>query len=44
MAVELQNLAVMHTSFEKEIATRKKGIYYIVFSYEIEKAALHAAN
>ncbi|QMT59765.1 cyanophycin synthetase [Legionella sp. PC997] len=44
IAVELQNLAGMHTSFEKEIATREKGIYYIVFSYEIEKAALHAAK
>lgn len=44
VAVALQNLAGMHVRFEKEVETREKDIYYIIFSYEIENAALYAAK
>ncbi|WP_131784098.1 cyanophycin synthetase [Legionella gresilensis] len=44
VAIELQNLAGMHTTFEIEEGAREKGIYHIVFSYEVEKAALYAAR
>lgn len=31
VAVALQNLAGMHVRFEKEVETREKDIYYIIF-------------
>lgn len=44
IALELQTLAGMHCGFGRTRSTDKKGIYHVVFSYEIERAGIYAAQ
>lgn len=44
VALELQWLAGMNCGFGRTRATDVKGVYDIVFSYEIEKAGIYAAE
>jgi cyanophycin synthetase len=44
VALELQSLAGMETGFGRTRNANKKGIYNVVFSYEIENAGVYAAK
>lgn len=44
IALEIQSLAGMECGFGRTRSTVNKGIYNVVFSYEIEKAGKYAAN
>jgi cyanophycin synthetase len=44
IALEIQTLAGMETGFGRTRGTGEKGIYNMVFSYEVEKAGLYAAE
>ncbi|MFT3742207.1 MAG: cyanophycin synthetase [Gammaproteobacteria bacterium] len=44
VALELQTLAGMDCGFGRTRSTAKKGVYYVVFSYEIEEAGIYAAQ
>ncbi|MDJ1480785.1 cyanophycin synthetase [Cytophagaceae bacterium YF14B1] len=44
IALELQSLAGMPCGFGRTRGTGKIGVYYVVFSYEIEEAGLYAAT
>jgi len=44
IALELQNIAGMKCNFGKTRGTGQKGIYNIVISFEVEKAAIYAIN
>ena len=44
VALEIQSLAGMDCGYGRTRSAGKKGIYYVVFAYEIEKAGLHAGN
>lgn len=44
VALELQHLAGMSCHFGRTRSARKKGIYYVVFEYEIANAGLYAGH
>jgi cyanophycin synthetase len=44
IALEIQSLAGMECGFGRTRSTIKKGVYNVVFSYEIEKAGKYAAK
>lgn len=44
VALEMQTLASMDCGFGRTRPTGVKGIYYVVFSYEIENAGIYAAK
>lgn len=44
IALELQSLAGMDCGFGRTRSTSVKGIYHVLFSYEIEKAGIYAAK
>lgn len=44
VALELQYLAGMPCGFGRTRPTHKKGVYYVIFSYEIEHAGYYAAR
>ncbi|MBA2648891.1 MAG: cyanophycin synthetase [Legionella sp.] len=44
VAMELQYLAGMESTFQKVVPLREKGQYHIVFSFETEKAGIFAAK
>ncbi|HEU0136417.1 MAG TPA: cyanophycin synthetase, partial [Flavobacterium sp.] len=44
IALEIQSLAGMKTGFGRTRGTSTKGIYNIVFTYEVEEAGLYAAE
>ncbi|MDI1352864.1 MAG: cyanophycin synthetase, partial [bacterium] len=44
VALELQTLAGMDCGFGRTYSTNKVGVYQVIFSYEIEKAGIYAAQ
>lgn len=44
IALELQSLAGMECGFGRTRSTATKGVYHVVFSYELEKAGKYAAK
>lgn len=44
IALELQSLAGMECGFGRTRSTFKKGVYHVVFSYELEKAGKYAGK
>ena len=44
IALELQSLAGMDCGFGRTYSTNKKGVYNVIFSYEIEEAGIYAAK
>lgn len=44
IALEIQSLAGMECGYGRTRSTDKKGIYHVLFSYEIENAGLYAAE
>lgn len=44
IALEIQSLAGMDCGFGRTRSTNTSGVYYVVFSYEHEKAGLYAAK
>jgi cyanophycin synthetase len=44
IALEIQTVAGMNTGFGRTRETSKKGVYNVVFSYEVAKAGAHAAK
>ncbi|MFL5740797.1 MAG: cyanophycin synthetase [Flavisolibacter sp.] len=44
IALELQSLAGMETGFGRTRGAGKEGWYYVVFSYQEERAGIHAAH
>jgi cyanophycin synthetase len=44
IALELQTLAGMECGYGRTRSTNEKGIYFVILSYEIEKAGLFAAE
>jgi cyanophycin synthetase len=44
IALEIQTLAGMECGYGRTRSTNEKGIYYVIISYEIEKAGLFAAE
>jgi cyanophycin synthetase len=44
VALELQTLAGMNCGYGRTRSVGPKGVYHIVFAYEVEKAGLYAAN
>lgn len=44
IALELQSLAGMDTSFGRTVETDRKGVYHVAFSYEEQRAGKYAAH
>lgn len=44
IALEIQSLAGMECGFGRTRSTIKKGVYHVVFSYELERAGKYAAK
>jgi cyanophycin synthetase len=44
VALELQTLAGMDCGYGRTRSVGQKGVYHVVFAYEVEKAGLYAAN
>lgn len=44
IALEIQTLAGMPCGYGRTRSANKKGVYHVVFSYEVEKAGLYAAE
>jgi cyanophycin synthetase len=44
IALELQSLAGMDCGFGRTRSTHEKGVYHVVFAYEIENAGIYAAK
>lgn len=44
IALELQNLAGMDCGFGRTFGTDTRGVYHVIFTYEVEKAGLYAAE
>ncbi len=44
IALEIQTMAGMETGYGRTRSTGKKGVYNIVFTYEVEEAGLYAAQ
>lgn len=44
VALELQTLAGMFCGFGRTRSTNVKGVYHVVFSYEVEEAGIYALN
>src|SRR3954468_1070685 len=44
VALELQSLAGMPCGFGRTRSAQKKGVYHVVFAYQVENAGLYAAR
>lgn len=44
VALEIQSLAGMNCGFGRTRCARPKGVYHVVFAYELEKAGIYAAH
>jgi cyanophycin synthetase len=44
VALEIQSLAGMPCGFGRTRSTTQKGVYHVVFAYQVEKAGLYAAK
>jgi cyanophycin synthetase len=44
VALELQTLAGMNCGYGRTRSVGPKGVYHVVFAYEVEKAGIYAAN
>ncbi len=44
VALELEWLAGMENRYGRTRSTSRRGVYYVIFSYELEKAGLYAAE
>lgn len=44
IALEIQTLAGMETGYGRTRSTNERGVYHVVFSYNVEKAGVYAAK